>query len=507
MIVKKFVGDSFHEACQKIKDELGSDAMILQTNRVKVGGFLGFFGRWVFEVIAQASAPAAATSAPGNPAAMTAVAGAGAGAAGQNSGGQNSGGQNSGSWGPVNPGSGPAFAPMNPGSGPGGQYMHAPPHLAVVQPHAFNAALAQPPVGLVSPGADPGLHSLHQQGDMSMIRRELDDLKTKIDLLVTAQLSQRAQVAQSGVAANGWGQSAPQAPAPLPTGAAGLAADLRSGNVIEVLTPPSRNETLALREMMDLLSGSELEPGLRGQIKTHLLETTVPEDLENLRTLKDRVIDYLSRSLVANKGIEIARGATQKIVAVVGPTGVGKTTTLAKLGAGLKFNLNLEVGFLTLDTYRIAAPEQLKKYGEIIDVPVEVVFNPETLSDAIKAFADKDVILIDTAGRNSKNRADMVDLVRFLDCGVPVETYLVLSANTKYSDLVDILDNFKDLTPTNLILTKLDETSSFGSMISLLSRCKKGVSYVTTGQNVPEDIMPASPAKLARLLFERRLVA
>lgn len=488
MIVKKFVGDSFHEACQKIKDELGSDAMILQTNRVKVGGFLGFFGRWVFEVIAQASAPANATSVPGAaaPGTMTAGASTVTSAVGQTSGG----------WavGPVNPASGPGVVPVPP----------AQPQLAVVQPQAMMHALVAPP-------SDPGILPIQQPaGDMSAIRRELDDLKTKIDLLVTAQLTQRAAAAANGAMPSpGWGPSPSPAPMPAaqPTGAAGLLADMRSGNVIEVLTPAGRNETMALREMMDLLSGSELEPALRGQIRTHLLETTAPEDLENLRTLKDRVIEYLSRGLVANKGIEASRGQTQKVVAVVGPTGVGKTTTLAKLGAGLKFNLNLEVGFLTLDTYRIAAPEQLKKYGEIIDVPVEVVFNPETLSEAIKQFSDKDVILIDTAGRNSKNRADMLDLVRFLDCGVPVETYLVLSANTKYTDLVDILENFKDLQPTNLILTKLDETSSFGSMISLLSRCKKGVSYVTTGQNVPEDIMPASPAKLARLLFERRLVA
>src|SRR5262249_55699998 len=151
-------------------------------------------------------------------------------------------------------------------------------------------------------------------------------------------------------------------------------------------------------------------------------------------TLKDRVIEYLSRSLAVHQGIHVPRGSKPKVVAMVGPTGVGKTTTLAKLGAGLKFNLDLNVGFLTLDTYRIAAPEQLKKYGEIIDVPVEVVFRPENLAEAIEAYSDKDVILIDTAGRNSKNRSDMLDLRRFLDCGIPVETYLVLSANTKYSD-------------------------------------------------------------------------
>jgi flagellar biosynthesis protein FlhF len=138
-------------------------------------------------------------------------------------------------------------------------------------------------------------------------------------------------------------------------------------------------------------------------------------------------------------------------------------------------------------------------------VPVEVVFQPEMLSEAVKAYADKDVVLIDTPGRSPKNRSDMLDLRRFLDSGVQIEVYLVLSANTKYSDLVETLESFKDLAPTNLILTKLDETSSFGSVISMLSRCKKGVSYVTTGQSVPDDIMPASPTKLARLLFEKRV--
>lgn len=419
MVIKKFVAETFHEACEKIKDELGPDAMIVQTTKVKVGGFFGFFGRWVFEVVAQAAIP----------------------------------------------------------QGPLPQSTSQP--LPIVEPTVPTAQTsAQPEAPLAV------LPAIQQSQEISFIREELDDLKRKIELLVSVKASP-------------------------PTTAQELAAPHGSINppTCDAVVPPSLAETLALKEMMELLANVEIDPSLKGQIRTHLLETTPGDDLKNLRTLKDRVIEYLSRQLVPHQGIRLDQGQKAKVVAMIGPTGVGKTTTLAKLGAGLKFNLGLDVAFLTLDTYRIAAPEQLKKYGEIIDVPVEVVFRPENLQEAIQSFADKDVILVDTAGRSGKNRSDMSDLCRFLDCGYPVETYLVVSANTKYSDLVETLEDFKDLNPTNLILTKLDETSSFGTVISLLSKSKKAVSYVTTGQNVPEDIMPATPMRLAQLLFDKRLAA
>lgn len=424
MNVKRFVAESFHDACQKIRDELGPDAMIIQTSKVKVGGFLGLFGRWMYEVIAQA-APVSSRMLGGD-------------------------------------GSTDAAPVTDLPAGP-------PP--------------APPPVALAAPALS--------MDDVAMIRHELAELRRKVDTLAPAAVALPTAPPPSA--------PAPGAPPPPLVGV--------ESPTIEVLARPSTTESVALGEMMDLLTRAELDPTLTGKIRSHLLESTPVDDLENLRNLKDRVVDYLSQSLVGHTGIRVVDGQKAKAVAMIGPTGVGKTTTLAKLGAGLKFNMNLDVAFLTVDTYRIAAPEQLKKYAEILDVPIEVVFRPENMIEAIQAFSDKDVILIDTAGRNPKNRADMQDLRAFLDCGYPIESFLVLSATTKYSDMVSIQDDFRDLGASNLIVTKLDETACYGGMISLLSQLKKGVSYVTTGQNVPEDIQPATPAQLARLLFEKRLVA
>lgn len=191
-----------------------------------------------------------------------------------------------------------------------------------------------------------------------------------------------------------------------------------------------------------------------------------------------------------------------KIVAFVGPTGVGKTTTIAKLAADFAFTRKKKVGLITLDTYRIAAVEQLKSYARIMNIPITVAHTPEELKIAVNAFSDKDIVMIDTAGRSFKDTMYLRELKVLLNVIEPVETHLVLSAGTRYSDICAIMEKYGSLSIDHLVLTKLDEVSSYGTIVNLKDRVTIPISYITNGQNVPKDIAVADAAALARLVVE-----
>ena len=180
------------------------------------------------------------------------------------------------------------------------------------------------------------------------------------------------------------------------------------------------------------------------------------------------------------------------VVALVGPTGVGKTTTIAKLAANFALFEGKSVGLITIDTYRIAAVEQLKTYSEIINLPIEVVYTAADFKRALQDLSNKQLILIDTAGRSQKNKQQIRELKHFFN-GRPLnETHLVLSANTKLEDLLETADSFKELNVNRLIFTKLDETNSLSNVVEVAERLQIPLSYVTTGQSVPEDIEVAT---------------
>ncbi len=196
----------------------------------------------------------------------------------------------------------------------------------------------------------------------------------------------------------------------------------------------------------------------------------------------------------------ISRGEKRaRTVALIGPTGVGKTTTIAKLAANFKLRERLDVGLITIDTYRIAAVEQLKTYADIIGIPVNVVLTPEELTDALKAFRDKDVVLVDSAGRSQCDAQKMEELRRFLDAGKFDEVHLVVSATTHTALLDSIIEQFGPLSDDRMILSKIDETPCRGHLLNILLRVNKAVSYVTTGQEVPDDIEAAEAGKIARI--------
>lgn len=200
----------------------------------------------------------------------------------------------------------------------------------------------------------------------------------------------------------------------------------------------------------------------------------------------------------------IGDNGRRKAVFFIGPTGVGKTTTIAKLASGFKLNENKKVAMVTADTYRIAAVEQLNTYASIIDVPVSVVYTPSEMKEAIAGLDNYDMIFIDTAGRSHKNEkqhdevVELIDSVRNSDIDIDVNVFLVLSATTKYRDIVNICDAYKDIEGYSLLFTKLDETMCLGNILNTRLYTNAPLSYTTCGQNVPDDIEKADVQKLAK---------
>jgi flagellar biosynthesis protein FlhF len=194
-------------------------------------------------------------------------------------------------------------------------------------------------------------------------------------------------------------------------------------------------------------------------------------------------------------------GGTRHVVALVGPTGVGKTTTLAKLAAGFHFDQGTTVGFVTLDTFRLGAVDQLQKYADLLGAPCEVVSAPDQMLPALDRLSHCQLILIDTAGRSPRDGAQLDALNDFLRVAAPSQIHLVLSAASAQSHAQMALEQFAAVHPTHLLLTKLDESTCLGSWYRLLSSGTWPLSYLTTGQHVPEDILVANRRRVASLIL------
>lgn len=194
-----------------------------------------------------------------------------------------------------------------------------------------------------------------------------------------------------------------------------------------------------------------------------------------------------------------------KVLALIGPTGVGKTTTIAKLAARSAIRDKAKVAMITIDTYRIAAVEQLKTYAKIIGVPVEVVQTPEELTRALKKHKAMDRIFIDTIGQSQKDLEQMQELKSFFNHRDEVRINLVLSATTKNKDMMNIIENFGQVPFNAIVFSKIDESNDFGTLYNGLLWTRRPISYLTTGQNVPDDIETGSCERVADLLL-RQLV-
>lgn len=197
-------------------------------------------------------------------------------------------------------------------------------------------------------------------------------------------------------------------------------------------------------------------------------------------------------------------GNKPKVLFFVGPTGVGKTTTIAKIASKYKVEFEKKVAFITADTYRIAATEQLQVYANILDAPMSIVYSQDEMNDAIAKFEEYDLVFVDTAGfshKNEKQRNDMKTLLAGVNEEYNKEVYLVLSATTKYADLLDIVDSYREIADYKLIFTKLDETTTYGNLLNIKLYSGADLSYTTNGQNVPDDIEVFDTQKIVKKLL------
>lgn len=225
---------------------------------------------------------------------------------------------------------------------------------------------------------------------------------------------------------------------------------------------------------------------------------------------KDTAIDQILASIYQKIVLKLGKtnliegaGEQTKYIYFIGPTGVGKTTTIAKIASDLKLQKKVKLALITSDTYRIAAVEQLRTYANILGVPLKVVYSDEEMKKAKDEYADYDVVLIDTAGRSHKNMEQTEDIERLIKA-IPEEmrdVYLVLSATTKYKDLVKISETYTKVTKYNLIFTKLDETCCIGNILNVKMLTGAALSYSTSGQTVPDDIEKINPQKIAKQLL------
>jgi flagellar biosynthesis protein FlhF len=242
--------------------------------------------------------------------------------------------------------------------------------------------------------------------------------------------------------------------------------------------------------------------GLRSEIIWDLMGERDVKPVKGERSKADLLQEALSR--VLRKIRLVPSGNHQpgkKIYSFIGPTGVGKTTTLAKLAAIRAVKQGKKTALITLDTFRIAAVSQLQTYARIMRVPLDVAASRADLQKAILKYRDYDFILIDTVGRSPNNKKDLYELADVFKIPADIHHYLVLSATTRYRDLVQAHENFGILPIRSLIFTKLDEVQSASSMMNFLMKGNTPVSYFTTGQQVPEDIEAATKKRLAALLL------
>lgn len=415
MRVKRYVVDSMPDALQKIRTDLGKDAVILNTKEIRSGGFLGLFGKKKIEVIAATDAGQAQPAPPAmSPAAMKTTAA-----------------------------SSSQLAKLIE------EASAAAAKRSVAVPSSPTALMEEP---IVPPVSRPSM--VRERGKEDLL---LDEIKVMKEMM--------AKLTASAV-------EKPRYPEPI-------------------------------LKFERLLLEHEVSPDLVDKLLSKAAEEFDGEfspksDDYAFELIKQQLKDILYTP--NTKGI----ASDTRIAHFVGPTGVGKTTTIAKLAAEQVLKANRKVGFITSDTYRIAAVEQLKTYANILNVPLEVVFSPQELARAFQSLQDCDIIFMDTAGRNFRNQMYVSELNALLQSKGKSETYLVLSLSSKYKDMKAITDNFAKFRLDKVLFTKMDETNSYGSIVNLLYDFPLQLSYITNGQNVPDDIIETNEDRLIDLLLEDR---
>ncbi|TVX97648.1 flagellar biosynthesis protein FlhF [Cohnella terricola] len=467
MKVKRYIVDELPEAVQKIRSELGSDAVILNTKEIRVGGFLGMFRKKRMEVIA--AIDEASMRQPARP-------------------------------------SLPLRTPERKAPAPPPEEPSAP---AVLPSSAIRDRYTQ------TPFADSG-----RTAATSVPRSPLLDIPVpEQSLLLTEK-----ETAVSATRPNESDNLSERAEWPPVNASAAPVAesfqtmDSRPFKVEGEEHSHLLQELRSLKEMMAKMSKQQTYRSMPDSVlkwSKRLAEqgvepAYVEQFAEEMNTiLGDRADSpeeaYATACGILHSWLSNAAGGgiapSTRIVHFVGPTGVGKTTTIAKLAADQSYSESRKVGFITADTYRIAAVDQLRTYADILNIPLEVVFSPAELSRAYKKLEECDLLFMDTAGRNYRNELFVSEVKSLLSPWEQSETVLVLSMTSKFGDMKMVASQFAKYGVKQLLLTKFDETDSFGAVLNLIKQFDFRISYITCGQTVPDDIRPFEPEDLVRRIL------
>jgi flagellar biosynthesis protein FlhF len=385
MKVKKFVAKSMSEAMKKIRAELGSEAVILNSKEIETGGFLGFFTTKNIEVIAAIdTAPTVRRSTA----------------------------------------------------------------KTTKQPNNSTAAKTTP----IDKVSEVKEHDISQND--RMLEKEVKELKNIVNGISNSLVSQFDDYPE------------------------------------------------VLKKINQHFIDQDISPNIRIEVmkkllkKWYIIDEGTKNDTEVLKWTKDVLKELIQSNDMGGFTYN------KKFLNLVGPTGVGKTTTIAKIAANCMIKHHKKVAFITTDTFRIAAIEQLKTYAKILNVPIEVAYSVDDFKKAKEKLASFDLILIDSAGRNFLNELYIDELKKVIDFDDEMETYLVLSLTSKYRDMTTIFEQFSKININKVIFTKNDETSSKGALLNLIHEYKIGVSYITNGQSVPDDIIEGSAEEIVNIITE-----
>lgn len=506
MQIKSFKAPTLKEAMANVKSELGVDAVILHTNKIKKGGILGFHAKEIVEVIAAVEdEPVVKEQKPAmdTGAASEAVLQAAAAARASRNSAPEPEPQ------PIQPQPTGNFTPRNMVS----QYQTAGTIEAIS--HAMAQNTPSPTFGEVL----ASVNKAQEQAGQPVVNEQVASVAPAVDMNPgveqpvvkeepvepVSEAEEKLVSAESDVE-----QLTPEKEVETASEDA-TDLDVKEQEILDL-----QNQLEEMKSMLVEMSRNKDEaggiPNLQRAMEAQGISQHVLEDM--ISKLNGTEILAPQNSIKALKALEkyvrkairIANGITlysdkPKIVALIGPTGVGKTTTLAKIAAKFVLEEGAKVALITADTYRISAVEQLKTYSDILGLPLEIVYNPQALQEAIEKHRDKQLILLDTAGRSQYNAYQMKELSELLNIDADIEKHLVMSATTKTSDGLELLDNFSLCKPDRVIFTKVDETKTHGIILNILHRRKAALSYLTNGQSVPDDIEPASIEKLAELLL------
>jgi len=257
-----------------------------------------------------------------------------------------------------------------------------------------------------------------------------------------------------------------------------------------------------LKEIIDTLINREVQKPIISSIINQLKKFRSYLHSSNI----DSYVLSSIASMIPTYHFEVNKSNKPKVVAMVGPTGVGKTTCIAKLAVISKILHNLNVGLISIDTYRLGALDQLRIFSEISNVDMLVAYEPKDIPGLLNSLKDKDIIFIDTAGRSQNNKEHLMQANKFLSAAKVDETYLVLSSTSTTKNLLDVSEKFKILNYNSVIFTKIDEAVSYGNILNIVNNCDIPLSFLTNGQVIPDDIISADPEYIANMVYTGKLI-